>query len=278
MGMKMDMGKIFKAGILILGLMFFLQNLTEAQQATIPAEKTNLPATTESWNGLYLKLRLSDRWWWYQENHYRRRNSIDNRSDFVGRMSQFYNRFGMVYMIADNFEVTFGPTLVWNFTPDSGNPEFANSVLEPRFWHQWLLTQNVGRIKVLHQFRFEHRFKRDNNIGADYNYTDRFRYKITAYVPLNKPRMENNTLFIAPSNEIFMETGRNKWNILEENRVYTAVGYTYNNLMFFGGHMWTYGPTNTPGTYRNRHIIRLNVMYTFDFRNNRKEITRNFSF
>lgn len=276
--MKIDMGRIFKAGILILGFVFFLQNLTEAQQVVIPAEKTNLPATTESWNGLYLKLRLSDRWWWYQENHYRRRSSIDNRSDFIGRMAQFYNRFGMTYQFTDNFEVTFGPTLVYNFTPEPGNPEFANSVLEPRLWHQWLLTQNVGRVKVLHQFRFEHRFKRDNTIGAEYNYTDRFRYKITAYVPLNKPKMENKTLFIAPSNEIFMETGKHKWNILEENRVYTAIGYTYNNYMFFGGHMWTYGPTNTPGTYRNRHIIRLNVMYTFDFRNNRKEITRNFSF
>jgi hypothetical protein len=269
---------MYKIVVFLFLMLFVRSNSAIAQGVIIPAEKTNLPATTESWNGLYLKLRLSDRWWWYQENHYRRRNSIDNRSDFVGRMSQVYNRFGMTYQFADNFEVTFGPTLVWNFTPEPGNSEFANSVLEPRFWHQWLLTQNVGRVKVLHQFRFEHRFKRDNNIGADYNYTDRFRYKITAYVPLNKPKMENNTLFIAPSNEIFMETGRNKWNILEENRVYTAIGYTYNNLMFFGGHMWTYGPTNNPGTYRNRHIIRLNVMYTFDFRNNRKEITRNFSF
>tara|TARA_R100000482_G_scaffold109867_1_gene52134 strand:- start:300 stop:881 length:582 start_codon:yes stop_codon:yes gene_type:complete len=193
-------------------------------------------------------------------------------------MGQVYNRFGMTYLFTDNFEVTFGPTLVWNYTPEPGNPEFETSVLEPRIWHQWLLTQGVGRVKVLHQFRFEHRFKRLNNVGDDYDFTNRYRYKITAYVPLNKPKMENKTFFIAPSNEIFFETGKTKLNIFEENRLYTAIGYTYNNLMFFGGHMWTYGPTSTLGIYRNRHIIRLNIMYTFDFRGNRKPLTRDFQF
>lgn len=269
--------KILKYLILI-PFCFLLNQFSIAQGTIVPQEMSALPSTTENWNGLYLKLRLSDKWWWYQENHYRRRSSSENRLDFVGRMSQIYNRFGMTYMFTDNFEVTFGPTLVWNFAPDRSNPKYMDSVLEPRFWHQWLLTQSVGPIKVLHQFRFEHRFKRSNDIGAEFNYTDRWRYKITAYVPLNKPKMENNTFFIAPSNEFFFETGKQVWNIFEENRVYTAIGYTYNNYMFFGGHMWTYGPTNMPGTYRNRHIIRLNVMYTIDFRGSRKPLTRDFAF
>ncbi|WP_228527493.1 DUF2490 domain-containing protein [Pararhodonellum marinum] len=244
------------------------------EEPFIPTERTNLAPTTESWNGLYLKLRLSDRVFWYQENHYRRRNGINNRSDFVGRMSQIYNRFGFTFLFTDQFEVTVGPTLVWNFTPNPDNPDYVNSTLEPRIWHQWLLTQGIGSVKILHQFRFEHRWKRDNLIGAEYLYTDRYRYKITAYIPINKPRMENKTFFLAPSNEIFFETGKHIVNILEENRVYTAIGYTYNNFMFFGGHMWTYGPTAIPGTYRNRHIIRLNVMYTIDFRNKRLPVTR----
>lgn len=261
-------------GIKVLVFLMSISIIPSIAQENTLTERTNLAPTTESWNGLYLKLRLNDKWFWYQENHYRRRNSIDNRSDFVGRMSQVYNRFGLTYLITDNFEVTFGPTLVWNYTPDPENPEFMNTTLEPRLWHQWLLTQNVGRVKVLHQFRFEHRYKRDNSIGEDYLYTNRYRYKITAYIPLNKPRMENKTLFLAPSNEIFFETGNHIINILEENRVYTAIGYTHNNFMFFGGHMWTYGPTSTPGTFRNRHIIRLNLMYTLDLRNKRRPVIK----
>ena len=265
-----------------LGLIAFLflmkSNFVSGQNFTIPDEKIGLPATTENWNGLYLKLRFTDKWGWYQENHYRRRASADNRLDFVGRMGQLYNRFGLTYMFTDYFELTFGPTLVWNFAPERGNPEFVDSILEPRFWLQGLLTQSVGPVKVLHQFRYESKFKRDNDVGAEYGYIDRWRYKITAYVPLNKSKMENKTLFIAPSNEFFFQSGKNVWNIFEENRVYTAIGYTYNNYMFFGGHMWTYGPTATPGTYRNRHIIRLNVMYTFDFRGKRKFLSRDFAF
>ena len=87
------MGMIYKRVILIFLGLFMGCLAAKAQEVYIPEEKTNLPATTESWNGLYLKLRLSEKWWWYQENHYRRRNSIDNRSDFVGRMSQLYNMF-----------------------------------------------------------------------------------------------------------------------------------------------------------------------------------------
>jgi hypothetical protein len=263
--------------ILIFYFLFFCFEL-KAQEESAPPARTNLPATTELWNGLYLKLRLTDKWFWYQENHYRRRSSLDNRSDFIGRMGQLYNRFGLTYLVADNFEVTFGPTLVWNFSPEPDNPEYLTSILEPRFWHQWLFTQAVGRVKILHQFRIEHRFKRGNEIGADYKFTNRWRYKFLAYIPLNKSKMENRTFFISPSNEFFFESGRHVPNIFEENRVYTAIGYTLNNYMFFGGHMWTYGPTSTPGTYRNRHIIRLNVMYTFDFRTNRKPRVRDYSF
>ncbi|WP_026951116.1 DUF2490 domain-containing protein [Algoriphagus mannitolivorans] len=272
--MKQQISRAFLLGWMLIGIS---STISLAQEPAV-TQATGLPATTEVWNGLYLKLRLSDKWWWYQENHYRRRSSLDNRKDFVGRMGQVYNRFGMTYLFTDNFEVTFGPTLVYNYTPEPGNPDYEKVVLESRLWHQWLFTQGVGRVKVLHQFRFEHRFKRTNDIGADYQYTDRFRYKFTAYVPLNTPKMQNKTLFIAPSNEIFMETGKSKLNIFEENRLYTAIGYTYNNFMFFGGHMWTYGPTSTLGVYRNRHILRFNVMYTVDFRGKRKPLTRDFQF
>lgn len=274
--------KLFKSSTLFflfsIGMVFTSWAQITPQEQFIPKERTNLAPTTESWNGLYLKLRLTEKWWWYQETHYRRRSSADNRSDFIGRMGQVYNRLGMTYLFTDNFEVTFGPTLVLNYTPQPGNPEYQKMVLEPRLWHQWLFTQGVGRVKVLHQFRFEHRFKRDNIIGAEYKYTDRYRYKIMAYIPINKPYMENNTFFIAPSNEIFFQTGKQQIEIFEDNRVYTAIGYTYNNYMFFGGHMWTYGSTGIPGTYRNKHILRLNVMYTIDFRERRRPRVRDFAF
>ena len=264
---------IIKIITLLLFGLFLVVSKGTGQQIQEPV-RTSLAPTTEMWNGLYLKFRLTDKIFWYQENHYRRKSSLGNRSDFVGRMGQIYNRAGLVYLFNDQFEVTVGPTLVYNYTPNPENPDYLRTTLEPRLWHQWLFTQSISGIKILHQFRFEHRFKRSNLIGADYKYTNRYRYKFIAYIPLNKPKMENKTLFIAPSNEIFFQTGKQQLEIFEDNRIYTAIGYTYNNFMFFGGHMWTYGSTRNPGTYANKHVIRLNVMYTLDFRNRRRPVTR----
>ena len=260
-----------KTSFQYLAVFFFciLTSYAFAQEEDEAPRKINLPATTESWNGLYLKFRLTEKLFYYQENHYRRRSSLENRGDFVGRMSQSYNRFALTYLVHPNFEVTLGPTLVWNFTPEPGNDAFEVATIEPRIWHQWLLNHSLGRVKVLHQFRFEHRWKRDNKVGAEYDYTDRWRYKLYFYIPLNKPRMEDKTLFLSPSNEFFFETGKSKLNIFEENRVYTAIGYTLGNWQFFGGHMWTYGPTSVMGTYRHRHVIRLNVMLQLDLRKNK---------
>lgn len=240
-------------------------------QESAPERRTGLPATTESWNGLYLKFRISEKFFYYQENHYRRRSSIDNRLDFVGRMSQLYNRAGLTWLATPNFEITLGPTLVWNYTPQPGSDEFDFTTLEPRIWHQWLLNHTMGRVKLLHQWRFEHRWKRTNNVGSSYDYTDRWRYKFFAYIPINKPRMEDRTFFLSPSNEFFFEAGKNTLDIFEENRVYTAIGYTWGNYQFFGGHMWTYGPSAF-GTYRNRHIIRLNIMVNMDFRKDKFKV------
>ncbi len=249
-----------------LGLMFTSASFVAVSQDA-PTRMVAPPPTTESWNGLYLKFRLTDKLFYYQENHYRRRSSRDDRTDFVGRMSQAYNRAGLTYLVNKNFEITLGPTLVWNYSPNPEDPNLETT-FEYRIWHQWLFNQQMGRVKILHQFRFEHRWKRENNeIGSEYDFTNRWRYKIFFYIPINKPRMEDKTFFISPSNEFFFEKGKKTLDMFEENRIYTAIGYTFGNWQVFGGHMWTYGPTGSElGAYRQRHMIRLNVMLNLDFR------------
>ncbi len=230
---------------------------------------------TGSWNGLYVKLRLSNKLGYYGEHHYRRRNSRENLFDFVGRMRQVYNRAGLNIFFNENFEAVIGPTLVFNYTPQPGNPEFEKVTLEPRIWHQWLfIMPPMGRVKVYHQFRFEHRWKRDNNVGADFYYTDRFRYKLFAYIPLNKKKIEPKTLFISPSAEIFMQAGRSIiYHPFEDFRVYTGIGYVFNQrYTFFGGHMWTFGQNPSGFEYGMSHIIRLNLFMGLDLRSIEKRV------
>lgn len=230
---------------------------------------------TGVWVGAYLKLRLTDKMFYYGEHHYRRRNSLDNVNDFAGRMRQIYNRAGLMYIFNEYFNVIVGPTLVANYTPRPGDDAYDNVVWEPRIWHQWLFSMpSMGRVKIYHQFRFEHRWKKSNFKGSEFDYTNRYRYKLYAYIPLNKKKIENKTLFLAPSAEIFMHSGKSiVYDPFEDFRVYTGLGYVLNkNITFFGGHMWTFGQKSTGYEYSKGHIIRLNVFVNLDLRNSKKII------
>jgi hypothetical protein len=232
---------------------------------------------TGSWNGLYLKFRLTDQIFYYSEHHYRRRNSLDNLYDFVGRMRQLYNRWGINFLFNKHFEFTIGPTLVWNYTPRPGDDNYERVTLEPRIWHQWIfIMPPMGRAKIYHQFRFEHRWKRDNDIGAEFEYTNRYRYKLFSYIPINKPYLGTRTWFFAPSAEIFLHSGKSiVYHPFEDFRIYTGLGYIFNeNFTFFGGHMWTMGQTPKGFEYRESHIIRLNLFVNFDFRGPKQSIPK----
>lgn len=224
---------------------------------------------TGIWMGLYVKAKFSEKLGYYGEHHYRVRNSLENVNSFVGRTRQIYNRAGLNIYFNKYFEAVIGPTLVFNYTPQPGNENFEKVTIEPRIWHQWLLIMpQIGRFKIYHQFRFEHRWKRDNNVGAEYDYTDRYRYKLFAYVPLNKREFEKNTFFFSPSAEIFMHSGNSVvYNPFEDFRTYNGFGYILNeNVTFFAGHMWTLGQKNTGFEYRSSHIFRFNVFISLDLR------------
>ncbi len=245
-------------------LLVCTSSLLEAQDASV----TRL-GETGNWNGLYIKAKLSDKLGYYGEHHYRRRNSVDNLHDFVGRMRQVYNRAGINFFFSPYFEGVIGPTLVFNYSPDPENAAFERTTLEPRIWHQWLLMMPaMGRTRIYHQFRFEHRWKRDNLRGEKHDYTNRYRYKIFAFVPLNSRTIETKTFFFSPSAEIFLHSGKSVVaHPFEDFRTYNGFGYVYSsNVTFFAGHMWTLGQKPSGFEYQTTHIIRLNVMVGLDLR------------
>ncbi len=256
--------------------LFTLSVLMSSVQELHAQSTTTRLRETGVWNGVYLKLRFTEQLSYYAEHHWRLRNSEDNLYDFIGRTRQSYNRFGLSILISDAFEIVVGPTLVLNFTPSPGNPNFEDVVYEPRIWHQWLFGMKIDRVKIFHQFRFEHRWRRSNAVGSEFEFTNRYRYKFLFYVPLNKPAIEVGTLFIAPSVEIFMQSGDSiVFNPFEDFRIYTGIGYILNeNITFFGGYMWTLGQDSSGFEYSQSHIIRLNVFVGLDFRNVENKIPR----
>ncbi len=253
----------------ISALLFFLLSPLLYNTGFTQTESVAMLRETGLWNGLYLKVRLSEKLGYYGEHHYRLRNSEDNLYDFVGRRRQIYNRAGINILFNPYFEAVIGPTLVFNYTPSPGNLEFEKVTLEPRIWHQWLfIMPPMDRVKIYHQFRFEHRWKRDNNVGAEFEYTNRYRYKFFAYIPLNKKKIEPQTLFFSPSAEIFLHSGKSIiYNAFEDFRTYNGFGYVLNpKVTFFVGHMWTYGQRRSGFEYAKSHIIRVNAFLGFDVR------------
>ena len=232
---------------------------------------------TGIWEGLYLKVRLNERLGYYAEHHYRARNELDNVRSFVGRPRQFYNRIGLNIFVTKNFEFVIGPAFVVNYSADPGNPKYDPYTIEPRIWHQWLLkTAPIGRVKIMHQFRFEHRWKKDGTAGAEYDFTNRMRYKIFAYIPLNSKYILPKTWYISPSAEIFMHTGESiVYNPFEDFRTYTGVGYVVNNwVTLFAGHMWTIGQKSSGYEYRESHVFRFNVYIGLDGRKSSDKVPK----
>jgi hypothetical protein len=230
---------------------------------------------TGIWNGLYIKAKASRKIGYYGEHHYRVRNRLDDLTSFVGRTRQIYNRAGINLFFNEYFEAVIGPTLVFNYSPQPGNEDFERVTVEPRIWHQWLfIMPPMGRFRVFHQFRFEHRWKRSNRKGAEYEYTDRYRYKFFAYIPINKKKIEEGALFFSPSAEIFLQSGRSiVYHPFEDFRTYNGFGYILNsNVTFFAGHMWTLGQKASGFEYRTSHILRFNVLLGLDLRKTDKKI------
>lgn len=238
-------------------------SLAAQDQSTTKLEGTGL------WFGTYFKIRFHKNFGYYGEHHYRGKNAKDNVNSFVGRPGKVYNRLGLNFYVHKNFEAVIGPTFVVHFSPDPGNEAYDSPTMEYRVWEQLLFkSAALGRIKIYHQFRFEQRWRRSALSDSPYEYTNRYRYKFFAYIPLNTNYIVEKTIFFSPSAEIFMQSGKSiVYNPFEDFRTYNGFGYVLNkNFTFFVGHMWTIGQKSTGYEYKTNHIFRFNVYIGLDVR------------
>ena len=109
----------------------------------------------------------------------------------------------------------------------SGTPgKRTDIVKECRMYQEALIPQKIGtRFFVTHRYRFEQRWVK----GQDFR--TRFRYNIFLNVPLNKPTLQKNAVYVALYNEIFINGQLNIGNdrrvqYFDRNRTYLGMGYT----------------------------------------------------
>lgn len=90
-------------------------------------------------------------------------------------------------------------------------------ITETRLWEQLTTNHYISRLKLEHRYRVEQRWL---NTG----YRNRFRYRLTATLPLNKPKLEKGALFAAAFGEVFFN---NKQPNFERNRFSPSIGYKF---------------------------------------------------
>lgn len=154
---------------------------------------------------------ISSRWNWLAEVQYR---SYDDLLD----MQQMVLRTGIGYALTDQSNLLLGYAFVRSlpYTADKASKIPSD---EHRIFEQYLLTQKLRRVALLHRVRVEERF-------FEVDFTARFRYMLSVNFPLHRPTMQAKTLYLSASNEIFVQAFSSTF--FDRNRIYGGIGYVFN--------------------------------------------------
>lgn len=171
------------------------------------------------------------------------------------------------YMHIDYYEVKGG--VGYNFTKNNQflvglgrygtyrNHQFYQN--EFRVWLQYIFNHSLSRVKFDHRVRLEKRFF-EYPLTGDYNDTERYRYRLTATVPINKKKVGPKTFFVNVFDEFFVGP---KMPTLKRNRVFGGVGYSFNNNVAANlGYLWQ-REFSEKGN-RNFHFLYFALNFTLD--------------
>lgn len=108
----------------------------------------------------------------------------------------------------------------------TGTPGKSTDITtENRIYQEALIPHKVGtRFFLTHRYRFEQR------LVEGQEFRTRFRYNIFLNVPLNKPTLQKNAVYLALYNEIFINGqlkigGDRQVQYFDRNRTYLGMGY-----------------------------------------------------
>jgi hypothetical protein len=154
--------------------------------------------------------RLTDKISIHTEVQYRNHTAVPNN------IEQLLLRTGVNVHLTNTAMISGGYAYIASHVYDSEQayPESE----EHRIWQQLITSQLVGRLKFEHRYRFEQRW-----VSEDYK--NRLRYRLMLFLPINKPKIEQGTVFLGVYDEVFMNTKRTYF---DRNRLYGAVGYQLN--------------------------------------------------
>ncbi|MFV5688618.1 DUF2490 domain-containing protein [Flavobacterium sp. ZT3R25] len=191
-----------------LKLVFFLLLLLAAVNGI--AQKSDVG----NWFAYLGNQKINDRWNFHNEVQYRNFN-------FAGDLEQLLIRTGLGYNLSqNNNNVLLGYAYIHSEPYIAGTDEKSRTD-EHRIFQQFITKQQFGRVNILHRYRFEQRFIRDD-------FKMRLRYSLSLNIPINKKVMEKNAVYASLSNEVFINTKQNHY---DRDRVYGGIGYCFSKYV-----------------------------------------------
>lgn len=168
---------------------------------------------------------------------------------------QLLLRTGLNYHTPKGGMVTGGYAhiITWPFEEDNSDLILR----EHRLWQQWIMTNLIGRFKFEHRYRLEQRWVKPD-AADEWTYSNRTRYRIMLFIPLNKRLIQPGTVFIGIYDEVFLDLTRD---VFGQNRLYGAVGYQIRKSLGVQA-----GYLNQYVSGEGRHRFQLAVFFNPDFR------------
>jgi hypothetical protein len=197
---------------------------------TLQAQNSRLSDnSTIGWFSVNSTFKISSKIGFTTEFHWRRVELVNKPMAGLWRSS-------LNYQIHPKVQFRIGYALIENFPygvyPLNG---FGKEFTEHRMFQALLLTDKISRLELSHRFMLEQRWIGRYSNGAlekedSYVYGHRWRYMLRMQIPLFKQSMDDNTVFLAASNEAMIGFGKNvNENIFDQNRLAFLLGYRFDS-------------------------------------------------
>lgn len=201
--------------------------------------------TSGAWTDLNLNGKISGKFSWQLENQQRR---VDMQGDYNESTTTGnpYHNFNQ-HLFRPYIHYQLNPTVRFSLMPLGwiGSNRFKDGVpsaffAEYRISPQVILTQQIGKLRIDHRFRYEFRWIGANQsvdnksfiYGGDFStatFREKIRYHLKLSMPFGKEKMEDKTWYGIAFNEFMANMGENSPNInlMDQNRIYVGIGYRF---------------------------------------------------
>jgi hypothetical protein len=197
-----------------------------------------------TWNILNARFQLNDRWQVSAEAQLR-------SLSFYQNFHYYEFKGGVGYKVTDQMAVFVGAGSYQTYA-EGGNFVTPKVNDEFRAWSQVSLNNFWGRLRLEHRYRWENRWTLRG-------YRNRFRYRLQALLPLNRPKAQPGALYAVGWTELFL-TDRATY--FERSRNFLGLGYELNpRLAFQLGwvRQFDYFVTDEIG----RNFVQVSVLFNF---------------